>query len=758
MRSIQDVSSKALGAFLLAILVMSGNAAISQAQTAGGALEGRVTLGANGEPIHNVRVTIIQLRISTETGEDGTYSFRNVPPGRYEVRAHLERTPDVVNQVEIADGQTVKADFEIRLDALREQITVTASGREETTLNAIASVTILTALELARKNPISLGEALDHELGVAKRSFGPGNSRPVVRGFDGDRVLVLQEGIGIGGLGFQSGDHAEPIDVLSQERIEVVKGPATLLYGSNAIGGVVNAISGHDQSHPGVRGYVTGIGGTTNDQGAISGGIEIGTARWLLWGNGGGQRTSDYRTPLGRIDNSSARATNGSVGVGYFGNKGFLSLSYTLDRRNYGIPPLPEEEEEHDDHEGEEDHDDEEEHDDEEHHHHGPVRLDPRRQSLQLRAGFRDLTGALNSGNFTVQYNDYRHDEIEIEENEIGTRFRNKTFLYRAVFDQQRVGRYSGSFGFSGLHRSLNVVGAEALAPPTTQDNFAAFALQSIDVERVTFQFGGRVERNAYDPTGLRARSFTGFSGSAGMRVGLSDQNVFVANYSHNYRAPALEELYNLGPHPGNLTYEIGNASLKRERGDGIDLSLRHNSRRLRGEANFFYYGMRDFVYLAPTGDREDGLIEARFAQGNSRFTGVEGRLDLGLTSNLWLLSSVDYVNAQLTTTGEALPRIPPLRARVGFEAYLKGLRINPEVIMARSQERLFSTEERTAGYGTVNVNASYTITGKHVAHIFSVSGFNLNNKLFRNHLSLIKEIAPEIGRGVRFVYTLRFF
>ena len=433
-------------------------------------------------------------------------------------------------------------------------------------------------------------------------------------------------------------------------------------------------------------------------------------------------------------------------------------MNYTLDRRNYGIPPLPEEEEEHDDHEGEEHHDDEEEHDDEEHHHHGPVRLDPRRQSLQLRAGFRDLTGALNSGNFTVQYNDYRHDEIEIETNEIGTRFRNKTFLYRAVFDQQRVGRYSGSFGFSGLHRSLNVVGAEALAPPTTQDNFAAFALQSIDVERVTFQFGGRVERNAYDPTGLRARSFTGFSGSAGMRVGLDDQNVFVANYSHNYRAPALEELYNLGPHPGNLTYEIGNASLNRERSDGIDLSLRHNSRRLRGEANFFYYGMRDFVYLAPTGDRKDGLIEARFAQGNSRFTGVEGRLDLGLTSNLWLLSSMDYVNAELTTTGEALPRIPPLRARVGFEAYLNGFRINPEVIMARSQERLFSTEERTAGYGTVNVNASYTITGKHVAHIFSVSGFNLNNKLFRNHLSLIKEIAPEIGRGVRFVYTLRFF
>jgi len=725
--------------FCLCALAISG-----QAQTTG-TLRGKVAL-TNGDPVHNVKVTIIQLKLSTETAEDGAYEFKNVPPGKYDISAHLERTPDILAKAEIAGGQTVTADFEIRLEAVREQITVTATGNEETTFNSIQSVTIIGSLDLAKKNPISLGEALDHELGVAKRSFGPGSSRPVVRGFDGDRVLVLQEGIGIGGLGFQSGDHAEPIDLLSQDRIEVVKGPATLLYGSNAIGGVVNAVSGHDEAHKGVRGYVTGIGGTTNNQFGGSGGIEFGTERWLFWANGGGQRTQDYKTPIGTIENSFSRYGNASGGFGYFGDKGFLSFSYTADRRNYGIPTEPEH-----------DHDSELE-DDDDGHGHEMVRLNPRRDGFQFRGGFRDLAAPISGGNFTLQYNNYRHDEIELPDETIGTQFKNKSFLYRAVFDQRRAGRYSGSFGFSGLYRDFKSIGEEALAPPTTQNNFAAFGLQTVDFEKFAFQFGGRVERNAYLPDGLRDRSFTGFSGSAGIRVGLGGHNVFVANYTHSYRAPALEELYNNGPHAGNLTFEIGDDNLVRERGDGIDFSLRHNSRRLRAEANYFYYRIRDFVYLAPTGEIEDGLIEANYAQGDSRFTGTEFRFDVGLTNNVWLLSSLDYVNSQLTVTETPLPRIPPLRARVGFEAFAKGFRINPEIVMAQDQNRLFTTEERTAGYATVNVNASYTYTQKHYAHIFSVNAFNLNDKLYRNHLSFIKEFAPEIGRGVRVVYTLRFF
>jgi iron complex outermembrane receptor protein len=242
------------------------------------------------------------------------------------------------------------------------------------------------------------------------------------------------------------------------------------------------------------------------------------------------------------------------------------------------------------------------------------------------------------------------------------------------------------------------------------------------------------------------------------MRVPTWKGGAVVANYSHSYRPPTLEELYNLGPHPGNATFEIGDPNLGREREDGIDLSLRHATSRVRAELNYFYYHFRDFIFLAPTGEIEDGLIVANYDQGDARYTGAEAKLDVGLYSNIWLISALDYVNAKLTDTNTPLPRIPSLRGRIGFEAFYKGFRVAPEAILAKDQDRVFPTETRTGGYAVFNVTASYTIAQQHLAHIFSVNGYNLGDRLYRNHLSFIKEFAPEIGRGVRLTYTLRFF
>jgi iron complex outermembrane receptor protein len=178
----------------------------------------------------------------------------------------------------------------------------------------------------------------------------------------------------------------------------------------------------------------------------------------------------------------------------------------------------------------------------------------------------------------------------------------------------------------------------------------------------------------------------------------------------------------------------------------------------VRAEANFFYYHINNVIFLAPTGDFDDGLPVANYSQGNSRFVGTEARLDVGLTRSVWLLSSLDYVNAELKDTQTPLPRIPPLRGRVGFEAFYRGFRFNPEVIMAHDQNRLLPLETRTAGYATVNLTASYTIARQHAAQTISFNAFNLNNELYFNHLSFIKGFAPEIGRGARLVYTIRFF
>jgi iron complex outermembrane receptor protein len=689
-----------------------------------------------------VTVTILKLKRSVETDDNGVYEFQNVPPGTYDVVAHLDRVPDVVQSgVQVSGGGTATTDFQIMLRIVGEQVTVTSGVDEVTQSTAMQSTDTVTAIQLAERNSQSFGEALDREPGVAKRTFGPGTSRPVIRGFTGPRVVVLQDGNGTGSLGFQSGDHAEPIDVLSLEKIEIVKGPGTVLYGGSGMGGVVNAITGHESAHKGFRGYLTGVGSTNNYQGGGGAGVEFGTKNWLFWGNGGGQRSGDYDTPIGRITNSFTREGNGSGGLGYYSDKAFASFDYIFNKRRYGIPFDPTQEDPE------------------------VVFLNPRRHSVRFNGGLRDLESFVNGAQFSVQYNNYEHQESNFFTNEVNTQFNNKTLDYRGVFDERKSSRWSGTFGFSGLHRDYSSSGEEALAPPTKQNAFALFGLQTVDFEQFSVQLGGRFEHTGYNPNAILDRptpdrSFNGFSGGAGIRVPTWKGGVFVANYSHSYRAPTLEELYNVGPHPGNSTFEIGDISLKRERGDGLDLSVRHSARRLRAEANYFYYHIKDFIFLAPTGefDDESGLLIAQYSQGTTRYTGAEAKLDVALQPNIWLLSGVDYVNAKLTGTDTTLPQIPPLRGRIGLEAWYKGFRFAPEAVMSKDQNRVFPTETRTAGYAAFNVTASYTIPQQHLAQVISVNAFNLGDRLYRNHLSFIKEFAPEIGRGVRLSYTLRFF
>jgi len=703
-------------------------------------LRGTVTLATTGKPVHNVMITVLQLKRTVTTDDDGHYEFTDLPPGKYDVVAHLDRVPDVVRSTELAGGASGTLDFQIELSSLKEEVTITATGTEQAVSTSIQSVEVLGSVELAKKSPVSLGEALDGELGVAKRSFGPGTARPVLRGQDGDRVLILQDGGRVGGLGFESGDHAEPVDVLTVERVEIVKGPATLLYGSSAIGGVVNVISGHDSPHKGMTGYLTGLGGTNGGQGGGSGGFEWGSARWLVWGNAGGQRSGDYKTPLGVVENSFSRETSAAAGFGFFPTKGFFSFNYNFNKRRYGIPFDP------NDPEAE------------------IVELNPRRQSIEFRGGFRENPSLVSAGTFPVQYNNYKHAEIDSETGAINTEFKNNSFLYQGLFDQRKYGKLTGRFGFWGMHRDFAATGEEALAPPTKHNAFAIFGLENVDFEPVSIQFGGRVESNRYRPEETDARgvlpdrTFTGFSGAAGIRVRLWEGGAFVSNYTHSYRAPSLEELYNLGPHRGNLAFEIGNPNLTRESTDGIDFGLRHSTKRLRFEANGFYYHINDFVFLAPTGAVEEGLIVANYDQATARFAGTEAKFETQLHPAVWLNLGMDYVNAELTADNTPLPRIPPLRGRAGLEIRYKGLLLNPEIIMTDHQDRLFPNETRTAGYAVASLSGSYLFAHGHTAHILSFNFFNMGDTLYRNHLSFIKEFAPEMGRGVRVTYTFRFF
>lgn len=761
---------------LLSLLLLL-TAAGAWAQTpATGSLEGAVTLGGAGRPLHHAMVLIPKLRRSVETEADGKFSLQGLPPGEYDVVAHMHNMGDERRRVTIKSGETATLAIALRLETIRTEMTVTATGQEETSLEAVQSVASVGSIELAGKAAASsLGELLDDQMGVSKRSFGPGNSRPVVRGFDGDRVLVLQDGVRTGTLSSQSGDHGEPVDSSSIERVEVVRGPGTLLYGSNAIGGVVNIIDDHARidghEHDGVRGHVSAAGGTNNAQGGGSGGFEFGKKGWLVWGGGGGTRSGDYSAPTGKIDNSRSDMQHANFGIGKRTEAMAFSFQYGLQDGGYGIPfaSLFHGHAHEGEADGEEVHAEEEGE---------TVSIAFRRHSARLNASLLQLGSLAERFDLKLSYTDWNHRELEGAA--IGTQFYNKQFIYRGELKQKRRGVWDGSLGFWGMTRDFKAIGEEALAPPIDQMAFAVFGLQQLNFERVRFQFGGRLETNRYTPNGPLAahahegeteeehdehegenapeRRFTGLSLGAGANFRLWSGGAFVANYAHSYRAPSLEELYNFGPHVGNVTFEVGNPNLRRERSDGIDFSLRHQTGRVRAEYNFFYYRMNSMIYLAPTGTFEDGLPEADYLQANGRYYGHEAKLQVAVHDNLSLLTSIDQVTANVTSSNTPLPRIPPFRARFGVDYRYKGFNLRPELATSWRQDEVSPNELPTAGYAVPNLNATYTRASAHMLHVFGVNVFNWTDRLYRNHLSFIKEFAPEIGRGVRFSYTMHWF
>ncbi|MEO7659872.1 MAG: TonB-dependent receptor, partial [Pyrinomonadaceae bacterium] len=312
--------------FFLSLMFLTSTMVFSQSGTQDGSIKGTVTIHESDMTVRNASVTIVQLNRTVVTDEAGNYEFKQVPPGQYDLIAHLDRLSNVVKVVNLT-GKAASVDFEFSLNNINEQVTVTATGSLQAVSNTFESVTTVGALQLASENSLSIGEALSHETGVANRSFGPGSGRPVIRGFDGDRVLVLQDGLRLGGIASGSGDEVEPIDVLTLDRVEIVKGPATLLYGSNAIGGVVNGVSVNSEYQPGFSGYFTGFGGTNNSQLGASGGIKFGINNFLLFANGGSQKAAAYSTPDEKILNSFARTGNASGGLGWFPKNGWLRFS-----------------------------------------------------------------------------------------------------------------------------------------------------------------------------------------------------------------------------------------------------------------------------------------------------------------------------------------------------------------------------------------------------------------------------------------------
>jgi iron complex outermembrane receptor protein len=742
--------------FLPACVVLAIVVALSPqlGAQAGTRLSGRLLNSLSGDPVAGATVTLEELKRDATSGSDGTFSFDNVPPGSYHLSVRAQGFSSRRTEVAATAGGNpvdVTVDPELHFE---EVLSVGPDARSQ--FESFQPTSVLAGQELAKALEMSLGATLESQPGVASRSFGPAPARPVVRGLDGDRVLILQDGQRLGDLSSQSGDHGVPINPAAAQRIEVVRGPATLLYGANAIGGLVNVITDEIPTKPmmGASGNVMFDLGTAAKEGAGAGDVHVGNGTLAAHFGGGGRRSGDASTPLGDLANSQSRNGFANVGLSWTGARSYVGGSYGYDDTKYGIPVVEE----------------------------GRVQLTPRRHALSLRTGASGLSGAIDSYRATLAVRRYKHDELEGDE--VGTAFTNNTAEVEVMGSHQSVGRVKGSAGAWFLNRAFDAIGDEALSPAVDQRGIAAFLYEEVTWPHVTFQFGGRIDHSRYEPNAETDRSFTTGSGSLGLllRPAAANDRVTVAlSVARAARYPALEELFYFGPHPGNFAFEVGNPELNPEHALGFDVAFRWRTSRASGEVTYFRNDISDYVFRAPMTEAEFQRRLPEFAArfggrgigdeplaidefpiveniaADSLLQGIESHADFQLGSGLAVELGLDYIRGTLEESGEPLPRIPPLRVRGGLRYQRNAFQAGGDLTATATQDRLFSTETTTDGYQLLRLYTSYSFMSGKTTNTITARLDNATNELYRNHLSLIKDLTPEMGRNFKLLYNVTF-
>lgn len=722
--------ASAVGPFVYAcafgfLFVTGGSAAAQQ----GTQVRGTLTNALSNAPIAGAALTLEEITRQTKSAADGSYVFEGVPAGSY----HLLVTAAgfLQKRQEVTVGATpVTMDVEVAPELHYSEV-VSVSPEARNQFDSFQSTNVIAGQELAKDLQGSLGATLENEPGVATRTFGgPGPSRPVIRGLDGDRVLILEDGLRTGDLSSQSGDHATTINPASATRIEVVRGPATLLYGANAIGGLVNVISNDIPTAPvtGATGSFTLEGATATSEGAGAGDVTAGNGAFAIHVGGSGRRAGDYDTPEGRIDNSYSRTGVAQVGVSYTSSKGYLGGAFQYDKTHLGLPVIEE----------------------------GNVSSTPRRRNFTLRGERNSMGGFVNSIRASVAYRGYRHDELEGDE--IGTAFKNTTTEVLLMVGHRQVGRLKGAFGATTLNRAFTAAGAEILSPPVDQNGVAAFFYEEVTSPHVTFQFGGRVDHSKYTPKEeLDSRDFTNYSGSLGLLVHPSDATTIAVSAARASRYPALEELYYHGPHTGTFTFENGDENLVSEHALGFDVAFRWRHARTSGEVAYFFNQIDNFIFRRVSGEIIEDLPETFYSQGDGRLQGIESHIDVQLTNTLLAEGGLDYVRGELTTTDEPLQRTPPLRGRVGLRFQRNAFQAGGDVTMTAKQDRVSGFELPTDGYNLLKLYGSYSFTGGRTTNTITLRLDNATNELYHNHLNYLKDFVPELGRRFRVIYSTKF-
>jgi iron complex outermembrane recepter protein len=723
---------------LLALAMGLGSSfpALSQ-PAAGGTLTGKVTT-LDGQPVADAEVRIAELNRRTTVDGEGNFRFEDLPAGSYLLEATSKRLGNAVQRVRVAAGGTAQVTLAVDIANYREEIVVTASPNPRSQAEVATATTVVNADQLQQQLQPTLGETLNQEPGVSSTFFGPGASRPVIRGLGGDRIRVLESGIGTGDASTTSPDHAVSVDPIAADRIEIVRGPATLLYGSSAVGGVVNVIDSRIPSfvpQEKVSGQFDARAGSNANERAGNLHLDGGGGSFAWHLEGLKRQTDDYESGEGTVANSAIDSDGASAGGSWIGKNGYLGVAATRFNTTYGSPAEEE------------------------------VKIDLQQRRYDLQGELDQNVGFLRGLKVRFGKTDYEH--VELEGGEVGTRFLNDSWEGRVEALERQIGSLSGSFGVQVGRRDFSALGEESFVPRTLTKNWALFTLQELGTGTVRPQVGLRYEHQTVDADvdeGIDNRDLNGFSGSLGLVWLPGDTYGASVSLSRSVKLPNAEELFANGPHVATNAFEIGDPTLKEETNVGAELSLRKRSGRLTGEINVFANRFDGFIFEQLTGEvegEEEPLQVIRFTQRDAKFQGAEltGNLELVHTEPHHLNAELgaDFVRAELRDTGEPLPRIPPRRYRLGFHYHGDRFQGLVEGVRVERQDRISEFETETPGYTLLNANLGYRLIAGNVVYDLLLRGNNLTDELAFNHVSFLKDVAPLPGRDVSLALRVSF-
>ena len=618
-----------------------------------------------------------------------------------------------------------------------ERITVTASPLGRTEAELAQPATVLTEDDLRRRRASNLGDTLAQETGVQSSAFGAGAGRPIIRGLDGPRVRVLENGIGTGDVSSVSPDHGVATETLRAEQIEILRGPASLLYGSGAIGGIVNVVSKTipRERLDGLAGSVEARVSDANRERA--GGADLnggaGSFAWHL--DAHRRRTRDYEIPgeRERLPNSDVDMRGGGGGVSWVASRGYLGVGAQTLENDYGIPS------------GE------------------GVRIRMKQDRQEVAGETADPFGFFTRLKVRAARSDYRHDEIE-PGGEVGTTFRNAGSEGRV--ELKHGGSLSGTVGMQWQDATISAMGEEAILPRTRSRAIAAFVVEEAQVGAWTLDAGLRLERERRRPDAeLPARAFTLVTPALGAVWKLASEHALAIYATQAQRAPAVEELYTFGAHHATATFDIGNPALRKEVSRNVDVSLRRTAGTMRWKVNVYVNRVKDFVFGAAddidgdgiadrvdaegTLDAEGEFLVQRYTQGTAVFRGVEAELSYRPAAGAAWRVFGDLTRGRLSG-GENLPRISPARIGASVDVKAGPFDAGLSVLHAFRQKRTAPLESATPGYTRVDAELAWTLERAPGASVkVFLQGNNLLDEEIRVHTSFLKDVAPQMGRSV---------